>query len=110
MKLGYKMCAVLSRSVVSAFWLPIDCSPLAFFFHGDSPGKNSGVDCHAFLQSIFSTQESNQGLLHCRRILYQLSYQVSPGYRIGFLNFDTLTFASNNSLLERELSCEVYGV
>ena len=23
-------------------------------------------------------QESNQGLLHCRRILYQLSYQGSP--------------------------------
>ena len=23
-------------------------------------------------------QESNQGLLHCRQILYQLSYQGSP--------------------------------
>ena len=30
------------------------------------------------LQGIFLTQESNQGLLHCRRILYQLSYQGSP--------------------------------
>ena len=27
---------------------------------------------------IFPTQESNQDLLHCRRILYQLSYQGSP--------------------------------
>ena len=33
---------------------------------------------HALLQGIFLTQESNQGLLHCRRILYQLSYQRSP--------------------------------
>ena len=27
---------------------------------------------------IFLTQELNWGLLHCRRILYQLSYQGSP--------------------------------
>ena len=27
---------------------------------------------------IFVTQEMNQGLLHCRQILYQLSYQGSP--------------------------------
>ena len=31
-----------------------------------------------FLQGIFPTQESNRGLLHCRWILYQLSYQGSP--------------------------------
>ena len=73
MKLRYRMCAVLSPSVVSASLLPIDYSSLAFFVHGDSPGKNSGVDWHALPQSIFSTQESNQSLLHCRRILYQLS-------------------------------------
>ena len=30
------------------------------------------------LQRIFPTQESDWGLLHCRRILYQLSYQGSP--------------------------------
>ena len=29
------------------------------------------------LQQIFLNQESNQGLLHCRRILYQLSYHGS---------------------------------
>ena len=29
------------------------------------------------LQWIFPTQGSNQGLLHCRQILYQLSYQGS---------------------------------
>ena len=30
------------------------------------------------LQGIFPTQESNPGLLHCRWILYQLSYMGSP--------------------------------
>ena len=29
----------------------------------------------SLLQGIFPTQESNQGLLHCRWIPYQLSYQ-----------------------------------
>ena len=29
----------------------------------------------SLFQRIFPTQESNWGLLHCRRILYQLSYQ-----------------------------------
>ena len=40
--------------------------------------KNTGVGSLSLLQRTFPTQESNQGLLHCRRILYQLSYQGSP--------------------------------
>ena len=39
--------------------------------------KNAGVDSLSLLQGIFLTQESNHGLLHCRQILYQLSYQGS---------------------------------
>ena len=39
--------------------------------------KNTGVGSLSFLQGIFPTQESNLGLLHCRRIPYQLSYQRS---------------------------------
>ena len=46
--------------------------------HGESPGKNTGVGCHAFLQGIFPTQASNSGLLHCKWILYCLSHQESP--------------------------------
>ena len=44
------------------------------------PGKpkNTGVGSLSLLQQIFLTQESNQGLLHCKRILYQLSYQGGP--------------------------------
>ena len=40
--------------------------------------KNIGVGSLSLLQGIFPTQESNRSLLHCRRILYQLSYQGSP--------------------------------
>src|SRR5574341_540568 len=39
--------------------------------------KNTGVGSLSLLWGIFLTQESNQGLLHCRQILYQLSYQGS---------------------------------
>ena len=34
--------------------------------------------CLSLLQQIFPTQESNRGFLHCRQILYQLSYEGSP--------------------------------
>ena len=40
--------------------------------------KNTGMGSLSLLQWIFLTQELNQGLLLCRRILYQLSYQGSP--------------------------------
>ena len=46
----------------------------------EPPGKhkNTGVGSLSLLQQIFPTQELNRGLLHCRWILYQLSYQGSP--------------------------------
>ena len=37
--------------------------------------KNTGVGSLSLLQEIFLTLELNWGLLHCRWILYQLSYQ-----------------------------------
>ena len=36
----------------------------------NSPGQNTGVGSLSLLQGIFPTQELNQGLLHCRQILY----------------------------------------
>ena len=37
--------------------------------------KNTGVGSLSLLQGIFPTQDSNWGLLHCRWIFYELSYQ-----------------------------------
>ena len=56
----------------------LDCSPPDSSDQGDSPSKSTRVGCHALLWGIFPTQGSNRGLLHCRWILYQLSYQGSP--------------------------------
>ena len=44
---------------------PMDCSLPGSSVHGDSPGKNTGVCCHALLQGIFPTQGSNPSLPHC---------------------------------------------
>ena len=53
----------------------------------ESPGKsrNTGVGSLSLLQGISLTQESNQGLLHCRQTLYQLSYPGSSLSEIIFL-------------------------
>ena len=39
---------------------------------------NTGVGSLSLLQGIFWTQDSNQGLRHCRWTLHQLNYQGSP--------------------------------
>ena len=58
---------------------PMSYSPPGFSVHRDSLGKNTGVGCHALLLGIFPTQGLNPGLPYCRRILYHLSHQQSPG-------------------------------
>ena len=74
---GIGCCAVLSHSVVSDSVTPWTVVPQVPFVHGNSPGKNTGVGCHALLQRTFPTQGSNPGLSNCRRILYLLSHQGS---------------------------------
>ena len=48
--------------------------------------KNTGVGSLSLLQGIFLTQELNQVFLHCRQILYQLSYQGKLRVIIKFNN------------------------
>ena len=67
------LCFVAQLCPTLMDWSPTDAS-----VHGDSPGKNSGVNCHGLFQGIFPTQGSNPNLLHCRWILYCLSHQGSP--------------------------------
>ena len=73
-------CAVLCLVAQSCLTLcdAVNCSPWGSSVRGDSPGKKTGVDCHAYLQRIFPTQGSNPGLSHCRWILHCLSHQGSP--------------------------------
>ena len=51
----------LVASTLSQSWPtrrePVDCSPPGASVHGDSPGKSTGVGCHALLQGTFPTQD-----------------------------------------------------
>ena len=69
--------------LVTQSWLslcnPMDNSLPGSSIHEDSPGKNTGVGCHALLQGIFSTQGLNPGLPHCRWILHHMSRKERSG-------------------------------
>ena len=52
--------------------------PTLFTTSWNSPGQNTEVGSHSFLQGILPTQGWNPGLPLCRQILYQLSHQGSP--------------------------------
>ena len=78
---GNPLCVCLVASVMCNSLQPcsfVDCKLARFLCPWDSPGKNIGVGCHFLLQGTFLTQGPNPGLLHCRQILYHLSYQGSP--------------------------------
>ena len=62
-----------SHSVVSD-----SLQPHGLYSSWNSPGRNTGMGSCSFLQVIFSAQELNPGLLHCRQILHQLSHKGSP--------------------------------
>ena len=69
----FHVCVCVSHSVMSNSLRPHGLQPTRLLCPWDSPGKNTGVDCHSLLQRIFPTQGSNPGLPHCRQILYHLS-------------------------------------
>ena len=48
--------------------------------------KNTGVGSLSLFQQIFPAQNLNRVLLHCSQILYQLSYQGSPGIIIKWFD------------------------
>ena len=74
------LCAVLCLVAQSCLTIfdPMDCSLSGFSVHGDSPGKNTTVGCHALLQGSFPTQGSNPSFPHCWQILHHLSHKGSP--------------------------------
>ena len=58
-------------------------------------------------QWIFPNQELNRDLLHCRWILYQLSYQVSPGEAKGEAQKSWCQVSSNIWLTSELCMCRV---
>ena len=75
----YKSKKSESCSVISDSLQPHGLQPARLLCPWDSPGQDTGVGSHSLFQGIFPTQGSKPGLLHFRQIIYQLSYQGSPG-------------------------------
>ena len=85
---GSCVCGVLQARILEWFAMPSSrgsSQPRSPALRVDSlspepPGKpkNTEVGSLPVLQGNFPTQELNQCLLHCRWILYQLSYQGQP--------------------------------
>ena len=73
------LCESESCSVVS-----YSLQPHGLYSPWNCPSQNTGVGSHSLLQAIFPTQGSNPGLLHHRRILYQLSHQGNPKLACAF--------------------------
>ena len=67
--------------------------------------KNTGVGSLSLLQWIFWTQESNWGLLHCRWIPDQLTYQGTPKKILSSVKWPFLTFIRNQCIQLYETSC-----
>ena len=68
------VCMCVSLLVVSDSLRPHSLQPTRLLCLPDFPGKDTRVGCYFLLQGIFPTQGLNPGLLHCRQILYWLSY------------------------------------
>ena len=74
------MCA---RSCLT-LWDTMCFSPPGSSVHGDSPGKNTGMGCHALLRGIFPAQGSTPSLLpllHWQVNFSSVSYLGSPFLR-----------------------------
>ena len=55
----------------------MDCSLPGSSVHGDSPGKNTRVGCHALFQGIFPTQGLNPGSCGARQQQKVFIFQVT---------------------------------
>ena len=63
---------IQSLSLSDSLW-PQGLKPTRLLCPWDSPGKNTGIDCHFLLQGIFPTWRLNLGFLYCRQDLYHLN-------------------------------------
>ena len=63
-------------SIVSDSLQPHGLQPTRLLCPWNFSGKNTGLGDNSLLQGIFPTHGFNLGLLHCRQILYHLSYTL----------------------------------
>ena len=82
--------------------------PHGLYSPWNSPGQNTGVSSRSLLQGILSTQGSNPGLPHCKRILYQLSHKGSQ--KIHYLTHTSNSLFCTMYKYSLILSCAIHDV
>ena len=94
----WELCCVLVVQSCLTLCDLVDYSLPGSSVHGILQVRIRGVGCHFLFQGMFLTQGSNPGLLHCRQILYWLSYKESPCMpfndnhtQIGYLSIELMT-------------------
>ena len=88
---------------------PKNDSPPGSSVHGDSPHKDTGVGCQAFLSEIFPTQGSNLhllGLLHCQVGSLPLAPPGKPTYVISSSQKPLEIGTRTTSILEKKVTKE----
>ena len=68
---------------------PMDCSPPGPSVHGDSPGKNTGVGCHALLQGIFPAIEPES----------HMSPALAGGFFPTSITWEDLSIGQNGQII-----------
>ena len=101
---------VCAKSLLSCLTLcnPMDCSPPGSSVHGDSPGKKTGVGCHALLQGIFPTQGLNLHLLCVLHWQVGLLPLMSPGKLLLIVRFSSV--AQSCPTLCNLVNCSMPGL
>ena len=102
------VCVCSVTSVMSESLRPCGPQPTRLLSPWGSPGKNTGVGCHALLQRIFPTQGLNLHLLclmHCRWILYH--WATWEANVMGFVV--VVQSLSHVRLLVTPMDCSILG-
>ena len=89
---GYRIIKIYLFIISSHSVMSDSFRPHGLYSPWNSPGPNTAVGSLSLLQQIFPTQELNRGLLHCRWILYQLSYEET----------ETKKFHCTNSICDKK--------
>ena len=104
----YRHVLCLVTQLCPTLWNSMDCSPTGFSVHGDSPGKNIEVGCHAFLQGIFPTQGLNPGLRHAGRF-FTIWTTVKPIYRHTYILLHACSVTQLYPTLGDPMDCSLPG-
>ena len=99
------LCSMFSCSVLSDLCDPMDCSVPVSSVHGDSPGKNTGVGCHALPQvcSVYFTTITKIFFLTKQNTCALCPVPPFAGPSGGYFHLECNLLTSFRSLLQCQL-------